>query len=73
MQYLAAEFELFWSGLADAQPQFDRLVKLFSSSPLVEAKLLESGGHNYEFTKNAAQLHELRYQFISQMVGSPAR
>ncbi|KAJ5220378.1 Oxidoreductase 2OG-Fe(II) oxygenase family [Penicillium chermesinum] len=32
----------------------------------------EVGGHNYEFTKHSADLHELRYQFISKMVELPA-
>lgn len=69
VQYLASEFDLFWHGVSDAQPRFDQFVKLFSSSPSVEAKLLRGGGHNYEFSKNSQELHSLRYQFISRMVG----
>lgn len=69
MQYLAAEYELIWQGTAEAQPRFDSLARLFTGSPNVQARLLLGGGHNYEFTKNSAQLHELRLDFISKMVG----
>lgn len=68
VQYLAAEYELIWEGLSQAQPRFDQLVKRFTASSDLQSKLLLGGGHNYEFTKNAADLHELRFQFIEKMV-----
>ncbi|KAJ5288892.1 Oxidoreductase 2OG-Fe(II) oxygenase family [Penicillium angulare] len=67
VQYLAAEYEIAWQGLDEAQPKFDRLAKLFTRSPYVEAELLPKGGHNYEFSKNSPKLLDLRLEFISKM------
>ncbi|KAL1969768.1 hypothetical protein VTN77DRAFT_7277 [Rasamsonia byssochlamydoides] len=67
VQFLAAESEIIWSNIREAQPKFDRLVKRFTSAPEVEAKLLPGGAHNYEFSKNATKLFELRRQFVERV------
>ncbi|KAJ5115695.1 Major facilitator superfamily domain general substrate transporter [Penicillium angulare] len=68
VQYLAAEYEIAWQGLEEAQPRFDRLAKLFTAAPYVEAELLPKGGHNYEFSKSSSKLLDLRLDFISKMI-----
>lgn len=70
MQYLAAEYELIWHGMDQARPCFEQFAKLFAASPDVDAQLLADGGHNYEFTRNANHLHDLRMQFIARIVRS---
>ncbi|KAL1979657.1 hypothetical protein VTN96DRAFT_5402 [Rasamsonia emersonii] len=67
VQFLAAETELIWSNITEAQPKFDNLVKRFTSAPEVEAKLLPGGGHNYEFSINASKLFDLRRQFVERV------
>lgn len=68
MQYLATEYEGVWTGLAEGQPLFDDFTKRFVNSPDVEAKLLSKGGHSYDFSRNAGELHDLRMKFIARLV-----
>jgi hypothetical protein len=70
VQYLAAEYQLAWQDISEAQSRLHSLAKLFTGSPNVQARLLLGGGHNYEFTKNSGQLHQLRLDFIPKMVRS---
>ncbi|TVY55156.1 putative 2-oxoglutarate-dependent dioxygenase DIN11, partial [Lachnellula suecica] len=68
VQFLAAEYELQWKGIAEGQPIFDQAASLFTRTSRLDARILIGGGHNFEFSKNASVLQEARDQFISSLV-----
>ncbi|KAJ5238333.1 hypothetical protein N7468_002952 [Penicillium chermesinum] len=68
VQYLATEYEGIWTGKEAGQPIFDYYASRFVNSPEVEAKILSKGGHSYDFSLNAGELHELRLNFIAKVV-----
>jgi hypothetical protein len=49
----------------EGRPIFDGVANLFTNTPKLDARILEGGGHNFEFSKNASVLRESRVAFVN--------
>lgn len=47
---------------------FDAAAALFTSTPKLDARILPRGGHNFEYSNKASDLHDSRVQFINSLV-----
>ncbi|WOO81626.1 uncharacterized protein LOC62_03G005149 [Vanrija pseudolonga] len=67
LQFLAAEIELHWQSLEQAQPIFDEVAAQFTGVPRIDKELLPGGAHNFEFSTNSALLQKKREEFVNSL------
>lgn len=67
LQFLAAEIELQWQSLEQAQPIFEEVAARFTGVPRIDKELLPGGAHNFEFSTNSALLQKKREEFVKSL------